>query len=246
MKTAKKVVSIIVDVLIVLIFIVSLLVIIANVGRKKDEEPNLFGYTFSAVQSESMTPTFKKGDMVIGKMPKKDTEIKVGDIISFYQIENNQKIINTHRVIEVQDLGDSKLYYTMGDKVRKEVHGENAVNRDSYGADAVAKTRDQIVAVYKTKLVGVGSFTDFLRKPAGFILIVALPIVLIIVWQIYKLIALYMESKKAQILESAQNGEPTEEMKNAIIEEYLKSVGKSASSVVSGDENTDRDDQENQ
>jgi signal peptidase len=240
MKTAKKVVSIVVDVLIVIIFIVSLLVIIANVAREKDEEPNLFGYTFSAVQSDSMTPTFKKGDMVIGKMPTKDTEIKVGDIISFYQIENNLRIINTHRVIEVQDVGGSKIYYTMGDKVRKEVHGDKPVNKDSYGADAVAKTDDQIVAVYQSKLVGFGSFTDFLRKPLGFILIVALPIVLIIVWQIYKLIALYMESKKAQILESAHSNEPTEEQKNAIIEEYLKSLGNNGASNGGSENNTEQ------
>ncbi len=228
MNTVKKVVGIIVDVLIVLIFAVSLLVIIANAGRKEGEQPSLFGHTFSAVQSDSMEPTFDKGDMVIGKKVDEETKIEVGDIISFYQIENNQKIINTHRVIAIEMAGDTAWYYTMGDKVRVETHGsvDAEVNKDSYGTDELPKTIDQVVAVYKTHLGGIGGFMDFLKKPVGFIFVIVLPIVLVILWQIYRLIVIYMESKKAEYIGEAQaKSEPTDEMKSAIIEEYLKSIG---------------------
>ncbi len=230
MNTVKKVVGIIVDVLIVLIFAVSLLVIIANAGRKEGEQPSLFGYTFSAVQSDSMKPTFDVGDMVIGKKVDENTKIAVGDIISFYEIKNNQRIINTHRVIAIEMAGDFAWYYTMGDKVRLETHGaiDAEVNKDSYGTDELPKTFDQVVAVYQTHIGGIGGFMDFLRKPVGFIFVIVLPIVLVILWQLYKLIVIYMESKKAEYIGEAQaKAEPTEEMKSAIIKEYLKSIGQS-------------------
>lgn len=228
MNKVKKVVGIIVDVLIVLIFAVSLLVIIANAGRKEGEQPSIFGYTFSAVQTDSMEPTFKPGAMVIGKKVDENTEIKVGDIISFYEIKNNQKIINTHRVVAIEMAGDNAWYYTMGDKVRLETHGaiDAEVNKDSYGIDELPKTIDQVAAVYQTHIGGIGGFMDFLKKPVGFIFVIVLPIVLVILWQVYRLIVIYMESKKAEYIGEAQaTSEPTDEMKSAIIEEYLKSIG---------------------
>lgn len=243
MNTVKKVVGIIVDVLIVLIFAVSLLVIIANAGRKEGEQPSIFGYTFSAVQSDSMKPTFDKGDMVIGKKVNENTEIKVGDIISFYEIEikSNTKIINTHRVIAIEMVGDVAFYYTMGDKVRLETHGsvDAEVNKDSYGTDELPKTIDQVVAVYQTHLGGIGGFMDFLKKPVGFIFVIVLPIVLVILWQIYRLIVIYMESKKAEYIGEAQaKSEPTDEMKSAIIEEYLKSIGQTQATSSSSAQET--------
>ncbi len=249
MNTVKKVVGIIVDVLIVLIFAVSIFVIIANAGRKEGEQPGVFGYTFSTVQSDSMVPTFDKGDIVIGKKVDNDTVIEVGDIISFYEIKNNQKIVNTHRVIAVNQSGDTAWYYTMGDKVRQETHGniEAEVTVDSYGVDELPKTMDQVVAVYKTHIVGVGSFLDFLKKPVGFIFVIVLPIVLVILWQIYKLVVLYMETKRSEYMDEAQAAvaAPTDEMKSAIIEEYLKSIGQPPSGQTPSDETAEQSSEDN-
>jgi signal peptidase I len=216
-------------------------VIIANAGRKEGEQPSIFGYTFSAVQSHSMEPTFDKGDMVIGKKVNENTEIKVGDIISFYEIKNNTKIINTHRVIAIEMAGDYAWYYTMGDKVRLETHGavDAEVTKDSYGKDELPKSLDQIVAVYQTHLGGIGGFMDFLKKPVGFIFVIVLPIVLVILWQIYRLIVIYMESKKAEYIgEAKATSEPTDEMKSAIIEEYLKSIGQTQATSSSSAQET--------
>ena len=228
MNKVKKVVGVIVDVLIVIIFAVSLLVIIANAGKKEGEQPNILGYTFSSVQTDSMDPTFKPGAMVVGKKVDENTEIKVGDIISFYEIKNNQRIINTHRVIAIEMAGDNAWYYTLGDKVRLETHGaiDAEVNKDSYGVDELPKTIDQVAAVYQTHIGGIGGFMDFLKKPVGFIFVIVLPIVVVILWQIYRLVVIYMETKKAEYVGEAQaKAEPTDEMKSAIIEEYLKSIG---------------------
>jgi hypothetical protein len=49
-----------------------------------------------------------------------------------------------------------------------------------------------------------------------------------------------MESKKAQILESAHSNEPTEEQKNAIIEEYLKSLGNNGATNGGSENSTEQ------
>jgi hypothetical protein len=129
----------------------------------------------------------------------------------------------------------------MGDKVRLETHGsvDAEVNKDSYGKDELPKTIDQVVAVYQTHLGGIGGFMDFLKKPVGFIFVIVLPIVLVILWQIYRLIVIYMESKKAEYIgEAKATSEPTDEMKSAIIEEYLKSIGQTQATSSSSAQET--------
>ena len=212
MKIFKKIVGIAVNVLIVLIFVISIFVIIATASQK-DGVPNLFGLTFASVQSDSMTGTFEKGDLVVGRLVDENTEIKEGEIISLYQIDSktNIQFINTHRVVRIE--GDTtKWYYTKGDK-------------EGYDVDPDARTINQIIAVYQFHIPAVGGFVDFMREPLGFILIVVLPIALVIVWEVYRIIMLLVERKKAQAEEAGQEiTEPSEEMKSAIIQEYLKSL----------------------
>ena len=213
MKTFKKVAEIVIDVLIVLIIVGSIFAIVANASRGESDVPQIFGHTFSSVQSDSMTGTFEKGDMIVGKIVDENTVIEEDDIISFYEIKGNVKIINTHRVVRIEEVGSVKWYYTQGDK-------------EGLPEDVEAKSHDQVVAVYQFRLMGVGAFVDFLREPAGFILIVVLPIVLVILWESYRLISLYMEYKKDEYMQKAKQttAQASEEEKAAIIQEYLNSI----------------------
>ena len=213
MNTFKKIADIVITVIIVLLLVASVLVIVANIARDKDEVPNFFGTTFFTVASDSMTGTFEEGDMVVGTLVKEDTVITVNeDIVSFYEVKNGQTIINTHRVVRIEEVGDTKWYYTQGDK-------------EGLPVDPIAKSHDQLISVYKGKIAGMGNFIEFLREPIGFILVVVLPILAVIGWEVYRLIALYIEHKKQQILEESKAvATPTDEMKSQIIEEYLKSL----------------------
>ncbi len=225
MKTFKKIADIVIGIIIAIILLASILVIIANASRGKDDVPQIFGYTFASVQSDSMTGTFEEGDIVVGRIVDENTVIKENeDIISFYEVKNGYKIINTHRVVRIEKVGDVTWYYTQGDK-------------DGLPEDFQPKSHDQVIAVYQFKLAGFGKFVDFLREPIGFILVVVLPILLVIGWEAYKLIALYMEHKKAQYLEESQSAvAPSEEMKEQIIQEYLKSLNSGNNADVA-DEN---------
>lgn len=71
----------------------------------------LFKYSLIAVGSDSMAPTFNKGDAVfINQKPKKE-ELKKGDIVFFEH--RGRPII--HRIEEIKTINKIEYYYTKGD-----------------------------------------------------------------------------------------------------------------------------------
>ena len=231
MKTLKKIGKVALDVLIVIVFIISVILVIANLTADKDngEQPNVFGYVISSVQSESMSGTFEKGALVVGKIPDEKTVIEKDAIISFYQKVNGNTIINTHRVVDVDNAGSTPIYQTQGD------------NREVCPVpDTDWKTINDVTAVYQFHIPAVGGFIDFLKKPLGFVICLVLPMLAFIAWQVYKLIAIYLQSKKEQMLEEVKDG-VSDEAKDAIIKEYLAKMQSQQASEDSEPKNEDKD-----
>ena len=209
----KKIGSVAIDVLIILVFIVSTLVVVASITAKRTgSQPSVMGYVFSSVQTDSMQGTINKGDFVVGKLIDDNTEIKVGDIISFFEYYNGREITITHRVVKIIDHETDPGYITQGDN-------------EQY-SDEVVKTKDRIQSIYKFRIPFLGKFIDFLKTPFGFIITLVIPLLAFICWQAYKLILLFFQSKQAELEEQAENiknskSEISEEEKNAIIAEFL-------------------------
>ena len=212
-KVLKRIGSIAIDVLIIIVFIVSSLVVVASItANRTGGQPSVMGYVFSSVQTDSMQGTINKGDFVVGKLIDDNTEIKVGDIVSYRDYYNGKEITITHRVVEVRTESDPPTYITQGDN-------------EKY-ADDILRHHDSIHSVYKFRIPFLGGFIDFLKTPLGFILCLVLPLLGFIAWQAYKLVSLYLKSKKLELEEEAEKisktkSELSEEEKNAIIAEYL-------------------------
>ena len=215
MKTLKKIGSILVDVLVIAVFLFSALLVVANVtvDKEKGEQPNVFGYVINSVQSDSMSGTFEKGDLVIGKIPDANTQIVVGEsIITFQQQAGDIIFYNTHRVVDSKEVNGRIVYQTQGD------------NRETNPTpDIVWKHFDDITAVYVGKVPVVGSVIDFLKTGLGFVLVIVLPMLAFIAYQVYKLISIYVASKKEEMLQEAKDG-VSDEAKDAIIKEYLEKM----------------------
>ena len=64
----KKVLSVVVDILAWILLIFAFLITIMVFGSEKNNGvPTLLGYMPMSVQSDSMSPTFKKGDLIVVK-----------------------------------------------------------------------------------------------------------------------------------------------------------------------------------
>ena len=70
----------------------------------------IFKNTLIAIASDSMSPTYNRGDAVIYEKIKPD-ELKKGDILVF----RHSNIIVTHRIVEIKKKKDTYYYTTKGD-----------------------------------------------------------------------------------------------------------------------------------
>ena len=109
--------------LILVISIIFLLIILILKINSNENPITPFGITILKVSSNSMMPTFKKGDIII---VKKEKDYEKGDIIT-YKLENNYLI--THRIIEKYE----DVFITKGDnnntKDEKEVKQEDIIGK---------------------------------------------------------------------------------------------------------------------
>ena len=78
-----------------------------------------FKYGVLVIGSGSMTGTINKGDIILYEKYKSTDDIKVGNIIVFY--EDDIKVI--HRIIDQKLMGEETRYYTKGDANQKQDEG---------------------------------------------------------------------------------------------------------------------------
>ena len=202
----KKALKIIVDVLAWILLIVAMFItLLVFVGSKNNGVPNLFGTMFMSVQSPSMEPTFKQGDMILVKKVDDLYTLQKDDVITFYTLVEGARIINTHRIVEVKDENNVRSFVTRGDN--------NPVDDTLpvYSADIIGKWTG-------TRLPGMGKAMDFLQTKTGFFVCVLIPIALFFIFELYKFIVALIEAKN----ESKQlSEEDEEEIKRKAVEEYL-------------------------
>lgn len=135
---------------------VSMVYVIAA-GRSPNG-PELFGYKFMMVQSDSMTPTISAGDLVVGR-PLEHGSIREGQIVT-YRHQAARRLI-THRVVEVTKVGSEPAFHAKGDANNVEDGGP-------------ILTRD-VVAVYSFRIPYAGYLLAFARTWIGLVVLVILP-----------------------------------------------------------------------
>ena len=83
-KTIKIVLSVLAWILLIFALLITVMVFTSD---KNNGVPSLFGRMPMTVESDSMEPTFKKGDLIIAKEIDDINELKVDDVISFWTNE---------------------------------------------------------------------------------------------------------------------------------------------------------------
>ena len=208
MKKIGKILYSVATAIIVVMMMVAAVVTILSLSSKEDDVPSIFGYTAFSIQSDSMEDEIMTGDFILGKKcdPK---ELAVDDIISFFTVNNEGQIfINTHRIIEIEETSDGRIFTTKGDNELE------ADLRKVYEGDIVSEYSGFRIPI-------LGYILTFLSTQLGFFLCIVLPVLLYTLWQLYNLIKVVMHNQKLKIMEEVNNKQTSEEEKQAIIAEYL-------------------------
>ncbi len=184
-KTLKKALNILFYVVIVIVFVYAMF---ALFSQKEDNSINFLGISSMSVQSDSMFPTFKEGDLIFIKTDFDVNDLVKGDVITYRDSlitsEGLVEFYNTHRIDEVVDTGGLKRFITKGD--------------NNLTIDARQITSAEIYGVWTGRTwAGFGSFadgaTDFLKSSLGFFLFIVVPCLALLVYEVVKFMKVYSE-----------------------------------------------------
>ena len=189
MKVVKKGITILISIVLwAVILLAALFAFTTLATRDNTNVSSLAGYTPMIVQSDSMAPTFYAGDLIFIK--KCDTSaLKEGDIITFHTIIENEYALNTHRIESITEENGIRSYVTKGDN--------NEIS------DMHVISDGDIVGKYLGKLSRFGKVMEFLSSSVGFLIVIVLPLLLFFIYQIYNLIMVGINLKKAMAVEEA-------------------------------------------
>lgn len=190
MSALKKGLHIAVNVILwVLIIIIAFFAIVTFSRKGSGEVMRVFGYTPMTVLSDSMAPTFHKDDLILVRQGDA-AACQEGDIISFWTVIDNQRVINTHRIASVFREGDVVQYTTRGDANQ---------SNDQYLVSPV-----DVIGSYVVSVPLLGSVLSFLSGGTGFLLVIVLPILAFFLYQLYRFILLLIDLKRQTVIEATK------------------------------------------
>lgn len=128
----------------------------------QDEVPTFGGYCPLIVLTDSMLPSIKSGDLIICQSID-SKEVKVGDVISFFDPEGNGTSVVTHQVIEILEDGSFRTQGT-----------------NNNTADTLPVPPENLVGIYRMRIAGAGNVALFLQSTPGLIVCIGLPVVLLV------------------------------------------------------------------
>lgn len=188
MKKHKKIIKIIGNISFGIILVV-MMVLVFSLGKSKisGKAPTVAGFHMYIVLSGSMNPAFDTGSLVIVK-PTPPEKVKEGDIITFKGAGDSQGL-TSHRVVAVNDTPQGLTYTTKGDA--------NEV------LDPVPIESNKLIGTIILAIPYLGYMMDFMRTKQGILIFVLLPAVLLILYELIKLIVSVKKEKEEKKKELA-------------------------------------------
>ena len=170
-KFTSKTLNTIVNVfLVVVIVFAAVCTFISFVTTSGNGVPNIFGIQLLSIQTDSMYPTLKAGDLAIDTPVKDPSKLRVKDIITYWTVIDGERVLNTHRIENIYDGGGYLIFETKGDK--------------NTTVDPLTVHESEIVGKYATHISGVGKVFDYLQTSTGFLLVVLLPVLLFFIFNL--------------------------------------------------------------
>ena len=164
------IVGIILCVILIPVLIINVSLIIQSYTNK-DKVPSIGKKFPMIVLTDSMYPVIQSGDLIICNKVN-TSDIKEGDVISFFDPSGNGTSVVTHRVVSITDEGGSLAFKTKGDANNAE--------------DQAAVKAEKVVGTYSFRIPKAGRVAMFMQTTAGLIVCVILPLILFVGYDIIR------------------------------------------------------------
>lgn len=147
----------------------------------QDQVPSIGGIFPMIILTDSMTPEFSSGDLIVCHTIDAD-QVKEGDIICFYDPAGNGTSTVTHRVVKVTtDDAGNLAWETKGDANNAE--------------DAQLVPAENLIGIYQRHISGIGNVAIFMQTTQGLIICVICPIILLVAYDVIRR-SMYEKAKK--------------------------------------------------
>lgn len=167
--------------------------------NKEDYHPKLSIYT---IVSPSMTPTINVYDVVVNVREDDQTNIQVGDIITYIsKAPNSEGMTITHRVVQVAQLPDGQYeYMTQGD--------------NNSEPDSLYVMHDQVIGKKILIVPKIGKLQFLISEKKGWLFLLLIPVAIYIFIDVYKLIKLIkLKNKVDEITTTEEQSEDKDKEK---------------------------------
>lgn len=179
-KGANKTLNTVINVvLIIAIVVAAICTYVSFVSTSGNGVPNIFGLRLLSIQTDSMYPTLKPGDLIIDTGVKDPSTLRPDDIITYWTIINGEQVLNTHRIENIYDGGGYLIFETKGDN--------NTV------ADPLTVHESKVVGMYKFRIPGVGKVFDYLQTSTGFFIVVVIPVFIFFIFHLVQFFRVLFE-----------------------------------------------------
>lgn len=179
MHKIMTVIGTILCIILIPILLVNVTLIVKSYTNQ-EEVPSVGGYLPLIVLTDSMYPDIESGDLIICHTAEAE-DVKVGDVISFFDPAGNGTSIVTHRVLEIVQEDGQLNWRTKGDNNNTE--------------DKMPVPADKLVGIYRSRIPGAGNIAMFMQSSTGLVVCVILPIVVLVGYDMLRR-RLYESKKK--------------------------------------------------
>lgn len=246
------------DVLFCLIIAFALFVLIISVSAKRDADgtANVFGYQLRFVRSGSMEKCDQtdvsgykiksipvKSCVFIKKAPAPDDQqalnewcsaLSVGDVLTFqyskYGAANIQDKVITHRIVKIEPKEGGYIIT---------LEGDNKNDTGSVGQQVIDTTKadglDYIIGKVEGQSYFLGLCVYALKSPIGLIFIIIVPCMIVIAYEVVKIITVLNKDKK----DRQQQEKTAKEDEIALLRKQLEELQKSGGTADAPRQNSD-------
>ena len=228
-EKTKKIGKLVANILswVVVAFAIGIMIFtIVSVNTFDKNDRSVFGHRMYIVLTGSMSKSEKNADMKI--------HFNAGDVVIIKNVSDKEKLeLEGGQIIAFMSQNEESFGATVTHMIRERKYDENTgefIGYVTFGTntdtnDKVVVEPEYVLGTYAGKLPYVGTFFQFLRTPAGYVLFILIPFLLIIGYNGYSAIRafrIYKGEQRAEMdaerAELAKEREETAQMMKELLE----------------------------